>query len=243
MPETLLTPSSIKLFGRAMTSLTYTDDTRPFGNNNFLQRQLSQKIAPLTVLAVEITIDGEVSLAAPAETLPGMLVTGAGISPNTFIIPPRKAESFSISQNPPSVLRNVTLTLTLFPLFARIYAFSFEGALYSLPKPALFLVLGYGTHINAEQWKGDRSSLDQSGVVAREWEFAGSNDLVYWEYEKGDFSLRLDTEAGPFEQILLAASLRSGADRADRSGAGAEVRSGAGAEVRSGAGAEVRSRR
>ena len=42
--------------------------------------------------------------------------------------------------------------------------------------------------------------------------------MRYWEYEKGDFSLRLDTEAGPFEQILLAAALRAGADVADRSG-------------------------
>ncbi len=50
--------------------------------------------------------------------------------------------------------------------------------------------------------------------------------FVYWEYEKGDFSLRLDTEAGPLEQILLAAALR-GADMADRSGANLGIRSGA----------------
>ena len=64
-----------------------------------------------------------------------------------------------------------------------------------------------------------------SGVVAREWEFRVSRwdngDFRYWEYEKGDFSIRLDTEAGPFEQILLAAALRAGADMADRSGASA----------------------
>ena len=68
--------------------------------------------------------------------------------------------------------------------------------------------------------------MDQSGVAAREWEFSADDSLVYWEYEKGDFSLRLDTEAGPFEQILLAATLRAGGDMADRSGMSMGVRSG-----------------
>jgi hypothetical protein len=73
--------------------------------------------------------------------------------------------------------------------------------------------------------------MDMSGVAAREWEFSDTlkniaSDLIYWEYEKGDFSLRLDTEAGPLEQILLAAALR-GADMGDRSGANLGIRSGA----------------
>jgi uncharacterized protein YjbI with pentapeptide repeats len=66
--------------------------------------------------------------------------------------------------------------------------------------------------------------MDQSGVAAREWEFSADDSLVYWEYEKGDFSLRLDTEAGQFEQILLQAVLRAGADMADRA---TGIRSGA----------------
>jgi hypothetical protein len=109
--------------------------------------------------------------------------------------------------------------------FARIYAFSFEGAVYALPKPAIFVVHGGGTKVDGT----GRTTMDVSGVAAREWEFAasGNNDLVYWEYEKGDFSIRLDTEAGPFEQILLAVALRAGADMADRSGAQLGVRSGA----------------
>jgi hypothetical protein len=40
MAETLLTPSSIKLFGRVITSLKFTNDTTMFGGNYFLQRQL-----------------------------------------------------------------------------------------------------------------------------------------------------------------------------------------------------------
>ncbi len=160
MPETLLTPSSIKLYGRVVSSLKYTDDSAKqgnSGNNNFLQQQL---------------------------------VAGS-------------------------------------PCFARIYAYSFQGSVYTLPVPSMFLVHGAGAKVDIT----GRSDTDLSGVAAREWEFSrsdGPTDLVFWEYEKSDFSLRLDTEAGPFEQILLAATLRSGADRADRSGAGLEVRSGAG---------------
>ena len=61
-------------------------------------------------------------------------------------------------------------------------------------------------------------------MIAREWEFSGDDNLSYWEYEKGDFSIRLDMEAGPFEQILLMAALRAGADMADRA---TGIRSGA----------------
>ena len=109
-----------------------------------------------------------------------------------------------------------------------------------MPKPALYIVQGLGTTLNPDDWFGGsrsrggnpgtagfRTNMDQSGVAAREWEFSADDSLVYWEYEKGDFSLRLDTEAGQFEQILLAAALRAGADMADRSGASLGVRSGA----------------
>jgi len=141
--------------------------------------------------------------------------------------------SFDISGAPSVEIeegRNKNITITLWDLgiyLARIYAFSFEGAIYSMPKPAIFLVHGAGERIDLNRFRSGRSSVDQSGVVAREWEFAGAADLNYWEYEKGDFSLRLDTEAGPFDQLLLQASLRSGGDRADRSGASLDIRSGA----------------
>ena len=80
--------------------------------------------------------------------------------------------------------------------------------------------------------------MDQAGVAGREWDFSGrlgvTNDLVYWEYEKGDFSLRVDLDAGPFEQILLEMALRSGSG-AGVSGAGVSGAGVSGAGV-SGAG-------
>jgi hypothetical protein len=161
MPETLLTPSSIKLFGRIVSNLVYTNDTTSGpGYNNFLQMQFAGNV------------EGRE------------------------------------------------------PQFARIYGFTFEGAYYGLPKPPIFLVHGKGTAVG--NWSNNSpSTLDQSGVAGREWDFSGNNgtpqDIMYWEYEKGDFSLRLDPEAGPLEQILLVAALRAGADIADR----ASPRSGA----------------
>ena len=105
-----------------------------------------------------------------------------------------------------------------------------------MPTPSMFLVHGPGLNVDITAIQAARTTVDQSGVAAREWEFAAPSaggdpgDLKYWEYEKGDFSIRFDTEAGPLEQILLAAALRAGLDTMDRatSGAGLGGRSGAG---------------
>jgi hypothetical protein len=124
--------------------------------------------------------------------------------------------------NPPLVGANQFLNAQLNapnPRLARIYTFSYEGHFYDLPKPAIFLVHGNGMPVRdgtAVAYGGrNRSDVDSSGVVAKEWEFADAagpppGDLLVWEYDKGDFSLRLDIETGPFEQILLAACLRGG---------------------------------
>jgi hypothetical protein len=145
--------------------------------------------------------------------------------------------------NPTFTISDVTIkvgTPDQSPRLARIYGFSFEGAYYGLPKASIFLVHGPG--IPAGNWDSN-STLEQSGVAAREWDFSGTRkfqDLNYWEYEKSDFSIRLDPEAGPLEQILLAAALRLGADMADRatprSGQGLDTRSGQGLDIRSGQG-------
>lgn len=233
MPETLLTPSSIKLFGRLVSSLQFTNDTQGFGNNNFLQEQMVTR----TVNIVGDVAAESVS-AVPNTTglVPGMYVAGGPIPAGAYILPPISATSFSISQSALVAGAGVNITATLPANFARIYAFSFEGAINTLPKPSMFLVHGAGQTIDITgRGKGygaagfvGRTTLDESGVIAREWEFSAADsannlDLRYWEYEKGDFSMRLDTDAGPFEQILLAAALRAGADMADRSRSGMQL--------------------
>ncbi len=69
-----------------------------------------------------------------------------------------------------------------------------------------------------------------TGAAAQDYSFP--EDMLVWSYDKGDFSVRMDVETGPFEEILLGAELM--ADDPGVSFSGAKVR---GAKVR---GAKVR---
>jgi hypothetical protein len=266
MAENLLTPSSIKLYGRVVNDLNfrYDSNTVVSGANNFLQSQLGVAPVPITIITQATNNVANVTTSLIG-LVPGMIVTApAGVfaaNTNPVIISIGPGPPAQITVNPAPILTvpapgaSVTAALpgTQKPNFARIYAFSFEGAIYTLPRPSMFLVHGAGAGVDITAIAGQagpnpmstgRTNTDVSGVVAREWEFAapggGANsDLRYWEYEKGDFSIRLDSEAGQFEQILLAAALRAGADMADRSGASLGVRSGASLAGASLAGASV----
>src|SRR5260221_3065282 len=194
MPETLLTPSGIKLYGRLVTDLILVTDART---------------KAVAAGAAQAQVDA--SMPAPIYSPLGS---------NTFL-------------NDQLVDPNARLD--------RIYGFSFEGHNYALPKPAIFLVHAEGTEViiqgpqalgGGATTGGGRTTLDASGVIARDWEFASSDpktkDLRMWEYDKGDFSIRLDIETGPFEQILLDAVLRGGSSLTS----GADLRS-SGADLRS----------
>lgn len=158
MPETLLTPSSIKLYGRLLTDIELSKAAAPgdnSGDNHFLRRQLRS---------------GEPSL-------------------------------------------------------ARIYGYAYEGTYYELPKPAIFLVHGDGAKASPAQpiAKGreedDKKTevpsfqatgatrTERSGVAIKDWEF--SWDIRVWEYDKGDFSLRMEVISGTLEEILLEAEVEA----------------------------------
>jgi hypothetical protein len=126
---------------------------------------------------------------------------------------------------------------------ARIFSFSFEGTMYDLTRPSLFLVQGTGHDVDAPLPTGVQARLarapgriSRTGVGWQDGDF--SMDMRVWIYDKGDFSMRLDVDTGTFEHILLASELddealgRSGSGRSGsgRSGSG---RSGSG---RSGSG-------
>jgi hypothetical protein len=112
---------------------------------------------------------------------------------------------------------------------ARIYGFTYEGHYYDLAKPALFLVHGPG--VLAEVFRPesvppfDRVArapgyVDRAGTAAPGSGFA--EDLRVWAYDKSDLSMRLETETGSLEQILLEAELRS--ERLTQSYSGQSVR-------------------
>ena len=95
--------------------------------------------------------------------------------------------------------------------FARIFFFSFEGGLFELAKPALFLVHGGGTPAdtpapddpNFERLARSPGRITRTGLAWQNGSFAA--DMRVWVYDKGDFSMRLDADTGTLEQILLAA--------------------------------------
>ncbi len=96
--------------------------------------------------------------------------------------------------------------------FARIYGFSYEGAYYDLPRPALFLVSGDGVPMTEPSKRGaDGGAVNParapgepslSGMGATDMQFV--DELRVWSYDKADHTIRMDTEAGEFEEVLLA---------------------------------------
>jgi hypothetical protein len=95
------------------------------------------------------------------------------------------------------------------PCFARIYGFSYEGAYYELPRPALFLVHGDG-YPASETRTGKKNAVRRAralgdpsltGLAAADFQFA--EDLMVWSYDKADYTIRMDVETGMFEDVLL----------------------------------------
>ena len=85
------------------------------------------------------------------------------------------------------------------PKLARIYGFSYAGRYTPLPRPAIFLVHGDGTAVPAGS---AAATTDIAGQADQRREF--SSDIKVWEYDRADFSLRLDIDSGPLERILVA---------------------------------------
>lgn len=120
--------------------------------------------------------------------------------------------------------------------FARIYGFSYEGTYYELPRPAIFLVHTEGeiaaqTKTNNDTPRSGRAprETDRTGLASAGFDFA--DELRVWSYDQADYTIRMDVEAGMFEDVLLGAELdEEGWASGGRSGSG---RSGSG---RSGSG-------
>ena len=111
------------------------------------------------------------------------------------------------------------------PTLARIYGFSFEGHYYDIVRPAIFVVHGPGVAVDATKPPTFRSrapaGVDVTGVGTQDYQF--SDDMTMWEYDKADYSIRLDVETGMFEQILLEAELDEESIEAFYSGQRARV--------------------
>jgi hypothetical protein len=198
MPETLLSPSNILLYGRVMTDISLVR-----GDPNSsppVHDPYEDLIDP------ELTDDGRIKDAHGVEeqechTLP---------PPPP---PPRLGDNNFLQRQ----LTAYGQTDATRPRLARIYGFSFEGHYYDLPKPAIFLVHGPGS--DPEAWRPSTSlpharvdrapaDADRTGVASTPSSF--SEDMRVWSYDKSDHSLRLDSDSGTLEQILLERCVAGG---------------------------------
>ena len=126
--------------------------------------------------------------------------------------------------------------------FAKIYGFSYEGRYYDLARPTLFMVHGDGDQITEDDAGPAASNNARAprkpgdiGLSVADFQF--SDEMRVWAYDKADYTIRMDVEAGMFEQVVLDAELVSDEMLTSVSGAHARV-SGAHARV-SGAHARV----
>lgn len=75
---------------------------------------------------------------------------------------------------------------------ARIYGFSYGGVYYEILRPTIYLVHGDGV---------PAPKVKQPGPDTEDTPFY--DDLKAWAYDQSDHTIRLDYEAGRFEQVLL----------------------------------------
>jgi hypothetical protein len=124
------------------------------------------------------------------------------------------------------------------PGFARIYAFSFEGSYYELPRPVLFLVHGEGIPASEAKTglfgrpRPSRAPGDPSLTGVGQADFQFSEDVMVWSYDKADYTIRMDVETGMFEDVLLAAILGGGPGGMDAAGMSARGMSARGMSAR-----------
>jgi hypothetical protein len=105
---------------------------------------------------------------------------------------------------------------------ARIYGFSYQGQYFDLASPVVFLVHKEGV--------APTKAAGSTGIAAKDWDFAG--DILMWEYDQADFTVRIDIESGPLEDLLLAAELDSGMAEVGSAGAHARGAHARGAHAR-----------
>ena len=100
------------------------------------------------------------------------------------------------------------------PRLARIYAFSFEANYYDLMCPTIFLVHGDGIAADGSETKADREEraftrmppeVGRTGLSKQLGSF--SKGTKVWPYDRGDFTIRLDSDSGSFDTLLLMTEL------------------------------------
>lgn len=86
--------------------------------------------------------------------------------------------------------------------FARIYSFSYQNEYFDLASPALFLVPEGGNPVSA--------SVSDTLLARIPPRLVTAQDLLFWEFQRDDSTIRLDIMSGSIGRILLDYELAEG---------------------------------
>lgn len=176
--ETLLSPSSIRLYGRIIKGLEIDLEgaRQELGGNRFLREQLERpegEPQPALARIYGYSYFGSyTALSRPAI----FLVHGRGVRAS-----PRAPAVVQAEEGKPG-------TLAVDPKPTEKDVEPIEGPQFLDPGTLGRLSTG-------------PSRVDITGQAETSGEFA--NDIRVWEYDRGDFTLRLDIDTGPFERLLI----------------------------------------
>ena len=184
--ESLLTASAVKLYGRVIFGLTVNveDARNELGANQFLRQQLAAGAQPRLARIYGFSYFGRyTALARPAI----FLVHGRG-----NLASPRAP---SVAQSEQDAREN------------RAGRTGIDPAPGAEPEENLNIPPDTTPPNDLARFNPGPNSVDFSGQAQKCCEF--SSDMRVWEYDRGDFSLRLDIDSGPLERILIDAELGS----------------------------------
>ena len=221
MPESLLSPSEIKLFGREFPDLKLNFGSRKASEGQRAKIKAAQnRLGEIDAMLNNVCADLGLTDNAKSEFINNIKSDFRQQIYDRYLGDiDKEAESRLGSNN--FLLEQL---LTAGARLARIYAFAYEGDTYFLPKPYVFLVHGPGKLViepnrydalaNAEVGTAG-ITVDRWGVVAKIERFA--DDVFVWDYDKEDFSLRIDIVSGPLSEIALEPAMAgdSSTSRAD----------------------------
>jgi hypothetical protein len=199
LPETLLSDSTIYLFGRVMTDIQFVGRERPSAAAEARNAQ------------------------APAE---GGDEQEPSEEDEEWADPTMVKDPYRIGDGRPLRRRHPNRLLAdqlMSPdaRLARIYAFSFQNEFFELVKPAIFVVNGNGViPLRSQNDRRNEFPDDPGGPRGDEREQReygsplgltglaqiGGNlatELRVWAYDRDDYSLRLDMMTGTFDRILI----------------------------------------
>jgi hypothetical protein len=212
MPESLLSPSQIKLFGREFPELVLDGaifepvTSQEQATIDKAKAEITAAVASIQKIVAALGLSGAAAQAAEKRLL-AELESSTVDTYLDAVVKPKRLRSDPLGAN--NFLRQQILAEGA--RLARIYAFAYEGDLYFLPKPYVFLVHGPGLLViepsryqnspNFQEASQTGVTVDRWGVIAKIDRFA--DDVRVWDYDKDDFSLRLDIISGTLTELVL----------------------------------------